>query len=273
MSRISAPLSGLVPGLPVEWASAGSGVPKYIQLRDALIACIQGGHFQPGAKLPTEQELARTTPFSLGTVQRALNELVNHGLVVRQQGNGTFVETSRKSMDAPWHCRFIADDGVSFLPVYPKVVARERIAQRGSWSAHLGQHGNNVMRIDRILGIADEFDVFSNFYLNIERFPGIAERPLDDFDGENLKLMFSREFGLPVTHVEQTMRFETFPANVREVLGRRHSSGMVLELAASAGRGRPVYYQELFIPRNSRRLVFSDTPVPARNPNAAPRNN
>lgn len=258
-------------GWPLEWAPAAAGIPKYIQLRDALLASIEGGHFQPGAKLPTEQELARTTPFSLGTVQRALNELVDHGVVVRQQGNGSFVAHSRKSMDLPWHCRFIADDGESFLPVYPQVVDRERISQRGPWSTHLGQHGDNVLRIDRILNIADEFSVFSCFYLNTERFPGIAEKPLQEFDGENLKLMISREFGLPVTHVEQTMRFEKFPHHIRTALGLRQASGMMLEIAASAGRGRAVYYQALYIPRNARRLVLSDTPA-ARNPIPESRN-
>jgi len=246
-------------GLPMA-SPPPPGVPKYAQLRDALIAAIERGRFQPGAKLPTEQELARTTPFSLGTVQRALRELVDSGVVVRQQGSGSFVARSRKPMDAPWHCRFIADDGVSLLPVYPRVVARERMRDRGPWSEHLDQRGDDVIRVDRVISIADEFHVFSKFYLNAERFPGILDKPLSELDGANLKLIISREFGLPVTHVAQTVSFIAFPAAVCEALGlKRGACGTLLDIAASAGRKRAVYYQELFIPPSRRRLVISDT--------------
>jgi DNA-binding GntR family transcriptional regulator len=45
------------------------GVSKYALLRDVLVDAIASGHWKRGAQLPTEQELARETPFSLGTVQ------------------------------------------------------------------------------------------------------------------------------------------------------------------------------------------------------------
>ena len=253
------PAARLAAGLPAVWPLP-LGVPKYAQLRDALIVAIESGRFQPGSRLPTEQELARTTPFSLGTVQRALRELVESGVVVRRQGSGSFIADSRKAMDAPWHCRFIADDGVSLLPVYPRVRARERVRERGPWSAHLDQREGELIRIDRVIGIADEFSVFSKFYLDARRFPGILDKPLADLDGANLKLIISREFGLPVTRVAQTVSFTAFPAAVCAALGlKRETSGTLLEIAASAGRGRAVYYQELFIPPNRRRLVISDT--------------
>lgn len=242
------------------WRPVMPGLPKYAQLREVFLAAIESGYLKPGARLPTEQALARYTPFSLGTVQRALRVLVDEGIVVRQQGSGTYVAKSRKAMYAPWHCRFIADDGKNFLPIYPKVVMRKRISEYGSWSDHLDQHGDNVIRIDRVIGIADEFSVFSKFYLDTRRFPGILDKPLADLDGANLKLLISREFGLPVTRVAQTVSFKAFPAAVCKALGhKRGISGTLIEIAASAGRGRAVYYQELFIPPNRRRLVISDT--------------
>ena len=235
------------------------GLPKYTQLSEALLAAIESGHWKPGARLPTEQALARHTPFSLGTVQRALRALVDEGIVVRQQGSGTYVAQSRKAMNAPWHCRFTADDGKSFLPIYPKVVMRKRIRERGSWSEYLDQHGDNVIRIDRVISINDEFSVYSRFYLNADRFGGIMEKPLADLDGANFKAILSREFGLPVTHVAQTMISLRFPDFVCRALKLRKAvAGTLLEIAASAGRDRHVYYQELYIPSSRRRLVVSD---------------
>lgn len=242
-------------------ASSGmSGQPKYMRLRDMLLVQIESGRWQPGARLPTETDLTRQTALSLGTVQRALRALVEDGVVVRQQGRGTFVADSRKPMDAPWHCRFIADDGKSFLPVYPKVLMCKRIRERGPWSALLDQHGSNIVRIDRAISIADEFSVYSMFYLNGERFAGILKKPLAALDGVNLKALLGREFGLPVTHITQSMSTAAFPSDVCRALKLGTSAvGTVLEIAASTGRGRHVYFQSLFIPPNRRRLVVSDT--------------
>jgi GntR family transcriptional regulator len=236
------------------------GQPKYVQLRDRLLAEIENGRWQPGARLPTEIDLTRQTALSLGTVQRALRALVEDGVVVRQQGSGTYVAENRKPMDAPWHCRFIADDGRSFLPVYPRVVARRRIRERGPWSDYLGQDGDNIIRIDRVISINDEFPVYSKFYLNADRFAGILDKPLAELDGANLKAILGREFGLPVTHITQTMGTAEFPAGVCRALKLAFGAiGTVLEIAASTGRGRHVYYQTLYIPPNARRLVVSDT--------------
>jgi GntR family transcriptional regulator len=237
-----------------------SGQPKYMQLRDTLLAEIESGRWQPGARLPTEIDLTRQTALSLGTVQRALRALVEDGVVVRQQGSGTYVAENRKPMDAPWHCRFIADDGQSFLPVYPRVLARRRIRERGPWSQYLGQGSDNIMRIDRVISINDEFSVYSKFYLNADRFAGILDKPLAELDGANFKTLLGREFGLPVTHVTQTMSTAAFADGVCRALALRSGAvGTVLDIAASTGRGRHVYYQTLYIPPNARRLVVSDT--------------
>lgn len=245
------------------WRPAVAGTPKYAQLREALIAAIENGHWKPGAKLPTEQDLTRETALSLGTVQRALRALADEGVVVRQQGSGTYVAESRRPMDAPWHCRFLADDGRSYLPVYPRVIGRRRIRERGPWSEYLGQRGDNVIRIDRVLGINDEFSVYSRFYLSAERFADIMERPLAELDGANLKMILASDFGLPVTHVAQTVSMVSLSAAVCRAIGVADGTpGTLLEIAASTGRGRHVYFQEILIPPNPRKLVVSDTYSP-----------
>src|SRR3546814_14632014 len=86
---------------------------------------------------------SQATPFSLGTVQRAMRALTEDGIVMRRQGHGSFVADSRARMDDPWHCRFWTRDGTGFLPVYPKVLSRRRIAERGPWSRPLGQQGGD----------------------------------------------------------------------------------------------------------------------------------
>ncbi|MFF0312261.1 substrate-binding domain-containing protein [Streptosporangium sp. NPDC004379] len=63
---------------------------KFRKLATDLRTAIRSGVWAGGAKLPTEQELARAHRVSLTTVRRAVDELVAEGLVIRRQGAGTF---------------------------------------------------------------------------------------------------------------------------------------------------------------------------------------
>ena len=53
--------------------------PKYQVLRNAIVDAISSGDWTPGMRLPTEAELAKMVPYSLGTVQKAYGELVRTG--------------------------------------------------------------------------------------------------------------------------------------------------------------------------------------------------
>ena len=73
-------------------ARTHGGGPRHAQLRFALLNSIHAGHWTAGDRLPTETDLAAATNFSMGTVQRALRDLTDEGVVRRQQVyRGVFV--------------------------------------------------------------------------------------------------------------------------------------------------------------------------------------
>jgi GntR family transcriptional regulator len=232
-----------------------------------LRAAIQNGHWKPGDKLPTEVELTRLTPFSLGTVQRALRALTEEGLVKRIQGNGTFVAEERTAIDSPLHCRFLDDDGLTYLPIFPKVLSRTRITTTGPWSGYLSQDEDNILCIDRRLDVNGEFNIYSKFYINVDRFGSIVDRPLSSLDRVTIKTLLSGEFNLPITHIYQSMVMTKFSRDVGKIIGVGYgTSGLLLESVASAGRSNYIYYLESFIPPTKRKLVVSDDyPLPDPN--------
>lgn len=69
----------------------GSGVPFYRQIVDQLTALVRAGQLEAGQRLPSYRDLASDVVVSLITVRRAYAELESAGLVVRKQGQGTFV--------------------------------------------------------------------------------------------------------------------------------------------------------------------------------------
>ena len=238
----------------------GAGIAKYAQLSQALLGAIADGVWKPGEKLPAEAELASALPYSLGTVQSAYRSLVDQGVVVRIQGSGTFVIERRHSMSGPWHCRFLDDNGTGYLPVYTTVIARSSTNDRGPWSEFLGQNGEGVVRVDRKISINDEFNVYSKFFVRMDRFGAFLKKPKRELEGMNFKLLLSREFGTPVTRLSQTLAVLAAPPDVVAELDLKKPAIVTLiDVCAATSSGEPVYYQELYIPPNPRKLYVDDT--------------
>ena len=70
------------------------GIPKYRQLAEIIRSAIMSGQLQAGSRLPPITRLATQYAVSLGTVRQAMALLDREGLIVSQQGRGTFVNSS-----------------------------------------------------------------------------------------------------------------------------------------------------------------------------------
>lgn len=69
---------------------AGPG-PLYRQVKEHILAQIQGGEWPPGFKVPSENQLVREFTISRMTANRAVRELMHEGYLSRIHGVGTFV--------------------------------------------------------------------------------------------------------------------------------------------------------------------------------------
>lgn len=76
-----------------------SSVPLYIQLKDVLEDYIQK-NMTIGELLPTEKELEKIYGVSRITVRNAIDELQQNGVVVKQQGRGTFVNKNKMTQSS-----------------------------------------------------------------------------------------------------------------------------------------------------------------------------
>jgi GntR family transcriptional regulator len=236
------------------------GLPKYAQLREILRAAIEDGYWTPGSQLPPEMELVRITPFSLGTVQKALKALVEEGIIIRRQGYGSFVAENRREMDKPWHCRFASDVEGSFLPVYPKVVLQKMISSNASWRRLLNKDTDNIIQIDRLADIGHEFFVYIKFFLNGDKFSKFLDKSIEVLERTNFKTLLRQEYNLPITQMSYTLRFTELPVDISHAIEVPEKTiGLVYEIIASSGKMNPIYYQEIFIPPNKRKLHISDS--------------
>ncbi|CAG0928400.1 Mannosyl-D-glycerate transport/metabolism system repressor MngR [Thermoflexales bacterium] len=66
--------------------------PAYAQLANILRQSVAAGVLRPGDQLPSESQLCQRYGVSPMTVRRAMNILVDQGVVTAEQGRGTFVK-------------------------------------------------------------------------------------------------------------------------------------------------------------------------------------
>jgi GntR family transcriptional regulator len=65
--------------------------PLYLQLEERLRRLIDSGELRRGDAVPAERELAEMTGVSRVTVRKAIEKLVQDGLLVQKVGAGTFI--------------------------------------------------------------------------------------------------------------------------------------------------------------------------------------
>jgi GntR family transcriptional regulator len=66
-------------------------LPRYYQLKEIIRERIRSGEWAPGGLIPSERELCERYGISRMTARQSITELVNEGLLYREQGKGTYV--------------------------------------------------------------------------------------------------------------------------------------------------------------------------------------
>ncbi|PRX32459.1 GntR family transcriptional regulator [Orenia metallireducens] len=75
-----------------------SPIPLYYQLENIIREKVEKGDYGVEEQIPSERELSELFKLSRMTVRRALNELVEEGILYRKRGQGTFV--ARKKIES-----------------------------------------------------------------------------------------------------------------------------------------------------------------------------
>lgn len=83
--------------------------PLYKQIKRLIVERVENGLWKAGDKIPTEHSLVEDLQASRMTVNRALRELTQEGVLIRRQGSGTFVSPSKLETGL-LEIRNIADD-------------------------------------------------------------------------------------------------------------------------------------------------------------------
>lgn len=153
-----------------------AGVSLWRQITRALEDEIAGGTLAPGARLPTEAQMAARFAVNRHTVRRALEELQRSGLIRVEQGRGSFVAedvldyaVSSRTRFSEWIRKHNKEPSGKLLEL------REAPADQ-TVATELGlRPGARTVMLER-LGLADGRPVsISQHWFPSARFPGLLQ--------------------------------------------------------------------------------------------------
>lgn len=172
-----------------------SGVPLYLQVERSLQQRIDAGEWLPGGRLPTEGELGTAYGVSRVTVRQALARLVDRGVLVREQGRGTFVRDTSLTAGARGVTSFTAELADLGHTSGAKVLEQGVVtAAAAAVPGELGLAGDaELLRLRRLRTDDGRPVGVQTALLPVERFPGIAAL---EFADRSLYQTLKEEYGL-----------------------------------------------------------------------------
>jgi GntR family transcriptional regulator len=212
--------------------------PLHNLVRRQISEHILVGDWAPGAVLPAEVDLARDLGVSVGTVRRALSELVREGLLSRRRKTGTIV-TGRKPHHTLSHFfQFFRlhrrDGGRLHSTTVTRAVVRRRAGDDEIADLGLGAE-DEVFDIARTRAIDGRAIMHEHLVLPAAVLPGFPPPEMPDLLYRHLL----DRYGIRIAAVRENIRAEAFTDEDRRLLDvASATAALVIEEVAYDQTGR-----------------------------------
>ncbi|SEM87993.1 GntR family transcriptional regulator [Nonomuraea pusilla] len=159
-----------------------SGVPLYLQVERSLRHRIDTGEWVAGAQLPSEEELGRHYEVSRVTIRQAVARLVDRGVLVREQGRGTFVRDTSLTAGARGVTSFTTELAELGHASGAKVLEQTVVtAAECDLPPEMGLGpGDRLLRLRRLRTDSARPVGVQTALLPLDRFPGLDGLGFDD---------------------------------------------------------------------------------------------
>jgi GntR family transcriptional regulator len=218
--------------------------PLYGKVEEVLAGEIARGEYQPGDQLPTEDELLARFGVSRITVRRAVQNLIQRGVVEIRRGRGTFVLAPKVSQELTKLTGFVEDMDTHGRTASARVVSQGVVAASARVARHLGvSKGTRVMRIERVR-LADSVPMsFDETYLPLEIGRKIVR---NDLRAMPIFTLLEEKYGIPLVEAEYSL--EAAAATGHVAVGLEVPEGAPIfriERTSFTTEGKPIDYEML----------------------------
>lgn len=226
---------------PLSLVPAEPGQSRYGALAAALRERILAGEWTPGHVIPAETLLAAEHGVALGTLRRALDLLVEQGLIERLHGRGTFVRSGLAG--APMLRFFRFGEGDGDVPS-SRILSRQRVATPTEVARRLSlAPGERILKLQRLRSLAQQPCLLEDIWLPLPLFAPLQTGNTADW-GDLLYPAFAERCGVHVTRAVDEIAFAnlTLPQARLLRLGAGHPC-VVVHRQAFDLRGRCIEFR------------------------------
>lgn len=155
--------------------------PLFVHLKETIIATIARGEWLPGDRLPSQRDLCRQYQMSHMTVRRAINELINEGVIRAIPGKGLYVAKKTRAADSSSLLGF--DQQMTRLGFTPstRVLEAKLVSASTVLAKVLGvTPGAPLVYLHRLRLANGEPQSLTSVYLPHALCPGLLEKRLEN---------------------------------------------------------------------------------------------
>jgi GntR family transcriptional regulator len=235
---------------------ASAPVPIYYQLQELILKDIENGNLLPGAMIPTEQQLVQSYGVSIGTVKKAILNLVNQGYLYRIQGKGTFVTGTILRRESLRYYRLLDNFESQESNLSVKPLGIRKLSGFVPANRYLKIRADQpLFELKRIFLMDGTPAVFSISYLPQSLFKKLSDYPSVEFEKKPLYVTIEENYGIP-TISNRELIGACFPGTeAASVLAIPESQPVLyLEMLAFTYRNRPYEYRRAYCITNVKKI-------------------
>jgi len=217
--------------------------PLYKEVKNRLMRGLVAGEWKPGQAIPSEWRLAGRYGVSVGTLRRAVDELVAEKIVQRRQGSGTFVTTHTEDHQLYYFFHIVSTGGGKEAPTHELLSFRRDRAKGEAASQLKLERGEPVYRIHNVLKLADRPVIFDEITLPVARFPDLTKSLLAARAG-TIYGLYQARYGINVIRISE--RLSAARASSRQAAGlqlREGEPALIIKRVAYTYHDTPVEYR------------------------------
>jgi GntR family transcriptional regulator len=208
----------------LDLASEGTGPgvplvgPLYKDVKRQLMEALTRGEWKPGEAIPSERRIAERFGISIGTVRKAIDELVAENILIRQQGRGTFVATHTRDRLLFYFFHIVPEQGPKEYPEVELLSFVRAKAERGVADRLQIEAGDPVLRIRNALRLAGKRMIIDDITVSAQRFPGLSEKRFRERPSTIYNL-YQDFYGISVVRSSERLRAVAADAEIAQLLG------------------------------------------------------
>lgn len=217
--------------------------PLYKEVKIRITRSLVAGEWKPGAAIPSESRLAEQFNVSIGTIRKAIDELVAEKILLRQQGRGTFVATHTEDRTLFYFFHIVGKDGAKELPVTEMLSFRRGKADGEDGARLKIARGARTLRIHNVLKLTGKPVIFDDIVIPSVLFPDLDEETFVKREG-TIYGLYQARYGINVIRISERLSAAHPPAPVAALLGIKHSTpALVIKRVAYTYNDTPVEYR------------------------------